>query len=542
MGDINIQSSSQGGIVAKLLSSVVFLAFLVGGCFMEQQISRDFFATLATYFWNATPCTIDQSGIDEKLPYKFQVDYSYDFAGQKYSSNVLSNGYKGSTDYYVVQKLFDRYPAGSSAMCRVDPHDPTRAVLQTRSLWGGFGMLFPLPFILIGGGLLYVIWKPPPPQTKPRPKVNLKHPNLAGGILFGVFFMIGAGVMAYAVPMVLRGRAAQSWPMVPSVIDHATVARHTGSKNTTYSVEVLFHYRYGAKRYGSSRYELINSTSSDRGTVEQQADDLMSEPRRSCYVNPLDPADAVMDRSYISGIATIAGTGAVFMLVGGGGMFLIRRGAKAQHHAKIEEQLADNARMPTVLKPTMSIRLKFIVGFAVTLIWDGVVVLLAWIVYSGRQGNRAMTIYFLIAFGVVGIILLVAMLRSARQLLYPIPHLTLTKHPIWLSENAEVHWEWLGPYHRLTGLKLAIAVFRLPSNQPGYGELQKRHPLWQQPIFETTQPSDLQMGHHAFVIPPEVMPSAEDNSRIVWAILLDAAFSQPGQLKLEFPINVVRGK
>jgi Protein of unknown function (DUF3592) len=541
MLETTIQPTSQG-ILPKLFTSFIFLAFLIGGSFLEYKIASDFSETLATHFWTATDCTIDTAGIDEKPPYKFNVGYSYTYNGQNYSSNVLSNNYNGSTDYYDVQTLFDRYIPGSQAICRVDPRVPNRAVLQTRSLWTGFSILFPLIFIVIGGGLLYLTWRPAHPQTQPRPPVNLKHPMLAAGIFCALFFAVGVTIQAFFIPTVLRGRAAQTWPAEPCIISHARIASHTSNGNhgshTTYSVEVLYHYRHDGKRYGSSRYAISNSSSSDYSSARQQADELARQRNTECYVNPLDPADAVLSRDYAIGAAVMAVTSAIFMLFGAGGMILTHRQAKNDHLAKIEEHLTDTNRTAKVLKPAISIRLKFVIGLITTLIWNGFVALLACIIYSRRGTQQPQIILFLIVFGAVGLFLVGTTLRNARQLFYPTPHLTLTTHPLRLGEASEIRWDWLGRNDRITRLKLAIAVYALPNNQIGYGHLRTQSPLWQQEILDTTHPMDIQSGRHTFIIPPDAMPSSANNSRIVWAILLDADLSQPAQLKQEFPISI----
>jgi hypothetical protein len=541
MLETHIQSNAQG-IFPKLFASLIFLVFLVGGSFLEYKIADEFSETLATHFWTPTDCTIETTAIDEKLPYKFNVTYSYTYNGQNYSSDVLSNNYNGSADYYDVQTLFDRYTPGSATICRVDPRVPNRAVLQTRSLWTGFSILFPLIFILIGGGLLYVTWRPAQPQTQPRPPVNLKHPMLAAGIFCALFFTVGVVIQAFFIPTVLRGRAAQSWPTEPCVISHARVASHTSNGNhgshTTYSVEVLYHYHHDGKRFGSSRYAISNSSSGDYNSASRQAENLRRQRNTECYVNPLDPADAVLSRDYATSAAVMAVASAIFMLFGAGGMILTHRQAKNDHLAKLEEHLVDSVRTAKVLKPATSLRLKFVISVVTTLIWNGFVALLACIIYSCRGAQQTQIVIFLVVFGAVGLFLVGTTLRNARQLFYPIPHLILTTHPLRLGEASEIRWDWLGPNDRITRLKLAVAVYTLPSNQIGYGNMRIQPPLWQQEILDAMRPMDIQSGRHTFIIPPDAMPSPENNSRIVWTILLNADLSQPAQLKQEFPINV----
>src|SRR5258708_37257027 len=55
-------------------------------------------------------------------------------------------------------------------------------------------------------------------------------------------------------------------------------------------------------------------------------------PRRVCYVNPVDPTDAVLQRSFDKEYI-VAIVPAIFTLVGLGGILLVLRGARKQRAA-----------------------------------------------------------------------------------------------------------------------------------------------------------------------------------------------------------------
>jgi hypothetical protein len=103
------------------------------------------------------------------------------------------------------------------------------------------------------------------------------------------------------------------------VATHVSHGKHGDS--TTYSVDVLFRYSYLGQSHDSSRYMLSNFSDGDHNSKSATVNYLNRNRHQTCYVNPSDPDDAVIDRSYHSILLILPGMGLVFGLIG---LFVLR--------------------------------------------------------------------------------------------------------------------------------------------------------------------------------------------------------------------------
>jgi hypothetical protein len=125
-----------------------------------------------------------------------------------------------------------------------------------------------------------------------------KHPVAAMGCFFSLFLLVGAVLFFFIfIRPVQQIVAAGSWDEAQCVILSSSVASHRGSKGgTTYSIEVEYEYWVDDRRYTSDRYSFaVGSTSGYEGK-RKVVEDLPAGKRTVCYVNPSDPADAVLER------------------------------------------------------------------------------------------------------------------------------------------------------------------------------------------------------------------------------------------------------
>lgn len=119
-------------------------------------------------------------------------------------------------------------------------------------------------------------------------------------LLFLFFLLMGAAMLYFfTLRPLFRGMAARQWVETPCRIVSSTVKEISGSDSITYRPEIVFSYEVAGRRYQSSRYQLIEFSSSGR---KAKAEVVARYPRGKtavCYVNPKDPADAVLDRDPI---------------------------------------------------------------------------------------------------------------------------------------------------------------------------------------------------------------------------------------------------
>ncbi|MZR62413.1 DUF3592 domain-containing protein [Alcanivorax sp. DP30] len=156
-----------------------------------------------------------------------------------------------------------------------------------------------------------------------------------GGYLFGgIFLLAGLAVMFFvAVIPVAKYMESGSWERAPATVLSSNLNSHRSDGSTTYNVSGSYRYRYNGVEYTSNQVSQY-SGSDNFGDYWQQLHRKLSRARANnrtilAWVNPDDPAEAYLDRTFRWG-SVIFGLvfGGIFALVGGGVMFLMRRGSK----------------------------------------------------------------------------------------------------------------------------------------------------------------------------------------------------------------------
>lgn len=139
--------------------------------------------------------------------------------------------------------------------------------------------------------------------------------------LFGLpFAAVGLGLLLLSVlPTLYDWSAMQGWQPVPATLASAETVASRGSKSTTYSVKAEYHYRVAGQEYTGHRVA-IGSGSDNVGEFQQELGARLEAAQRSgtpvqAWVNPDNPAEAVLDRSLRPGMLAFK---LVFALVFGG--------------------------------------------------------------------------------------------------------------------------------------------------------------------------------------------------------------------------------
>jgi hypothetical protein len=112
--------------------------------------------------WTAVPCRILESEVVERklsehIPseYAHHVLFGYEWEGEARASELLSvRGVSWSSNSEKAERLVEKYPAGTTTECFVDPDDPDRAVLKKDSKGPGYSLWFPILFVVAGVGII----------------------------------------------------------------------------------------------------------------------------------------------------------------------------------------------------------------------------------------------------------------------------------------------------------------------------------------------------------------------------------------------------
>jgi hypothetical protein len=536
-------SPSKGpvGVVGKVFLSLFFAIFLAAGLFIAWDMGSKLQRSLQTIGWKATPCTIVSATIAEKAPYTAVVSYSYSVNERDYRGNVVKVGYKGSVDYYDAQNIVDQFSAGRQTVCRVNPANAGDAVLQTPSVFSVLQLLFPMAFVLVGAGGIYFIWRP----LQSNGQIQLRHPKTIQALVCGGFFIGGLVLLGLGLSFLNRYLSARQWVAVPCTIVHSSVGSHTSSSrhgsSTTYSVDVLYRYTFNGHKLRSSRYELNNSSSSDYDDKRATSDALNKNRHQTCYVNPTDPADAVLDRGFSFVIPAMGGFSLIMLLIGGGGLWSLVNSARRDHQKKLAQLRSPERRGPADLHPQYSVRAQFLSGLVVALIWNGFVSVFVFVIVQSwlRGHGEIFPTIFISVFVLIGFGLLIQAVGKIRLLSLPAVQMKLSKHPIAMGEPIELRWQLTDSSNRIKRLQMRFARFDV-SESAKHQPLRRLATAWSQDLIETEKRVEIQTGRVNFTIPASAI-AAQTTAVRLWGILLIAEMDKPPQLQLEFPVQVTEG-
>jgi hypothetical protein len=325
------------GPVGKVLGSLFFLPFLAMGLWFAGLMIYSFFGMVGTYLWDETECVIVNSEVEENPDssseaYRFKVAYTYSVEGRRYTDDTYRFDYSGSSDPAEARRLADRYPAGSRAVCYVNWNDPSSAMLRRPSLWVYLAFPLPLLFVAVGAIGLYSLWNPRQAGERIGGGVDRAFrrvgPQGCMTAFFLVFFLAGAGFSLFFLRPAVKVLQAKSWQATPCTIVRSEVRTHPSSDSDsgpTYSVDVLYSYTFNGREYKSSQYQFLGGSTGGYTDKERIVRRLPPLTRTTCYVNPEDPTEAVMNRDFNSEYA-FGLVPLLFMLIGLGGMVFALRG------------------------------------------------------------------------------------------------------------------------------------------------------------------------------------------------------------------------
>jgi hypothetical protein len=196
---------------------------------------------------------------------------------------------------------------------------------------------------------------------------------LVGLGLFASVFLLAGLAMGYFVLLRpwLESRAAQSWMETPCRIISSEVKSHAGGKSTTYSVDITYQYQVTGQTLRSNRYDFTLGSSSGYDGKAIVVRENPAGKDTVCYVNPQNPAEAVLSRSFENNALIWIGP-LIFSLVGLG--MLIPVGLGAVRRVKFGDSVfeLDDAPVPIggVLEGTVTFdrMIRPMDGFAVKLV------------------------------------------------------------------------------------------------------------------------------------------------------------------------------
>lgn len=512
-------ASRMGGTLFFLVFAVMGLGFFGLMIFLGIQAT-------APHFWDEVPCVIEESRMETDENYYFRVLYRYEVEGKSYTGDTFQPGYGGSEEVEPVNTLRNRYPVGSIHRCRVKPSDPGQAVLQPGSPWIFLVALFPLVFVAVGvGGLLYT-WRqgqegsPSAPTRKPGKKKAAEWVGVGVGV---ILMVAGLALLVFWIgPLFMEARDARTWVEVPCQIISSKVRSHDSDDGTTYSVDIHYRYRFDGEVYDSNRYSFIGGSSSGYGDKAAIVRSYPSGSEAVCYVNPDNPARAVIQPEV--GLGYLLGLIPLGMMAGGGVLvfFTLQKQRKRRHR---EEQARVTESGPVTLEPESSPVGRFVGIMAMALFWNGIVSVFVHQWWQGyERGSPDVFLgFFLIPFVLIGLGLIAAFFYQGMALLNPRVRLAVNQQPASLGSAFRVGWQFRGAVSRLQSLDIMLVGRERVQYSQGGGRRSRtvhhQSTFYRQELFRSGEASPDRSGMAEGSYPLALPPSLKGEvSQIVWTI------------------------
>ncbi len=379
------------------------------------------------------------------------------------------------------------------------------------------------------------------------------------GAVMSYFFLLRPAV---------RVMAARNWTQTRCRIVRSAVGVHFGDKGTTYSVDIEYSYRVGRRMFTSTNYDFMGGSSSGRSWKETVVDRYPAGKPALCYVNPANPADAVLNRglpdSFPVGLVPLA-----FMAAGATGLVISRKQRKAGSPAGLWAPAAIPATGVTILgsplrraagdigpvsaqpagaqpggdpvelKPPKTRLGNAVTGLVLTILFTGVIgtVLYSQIPKWKATGVDWGLVAFLGIFGIMGVIILLGTVKAFMQLWDPRVHVRLAPGTPRLGGDFAVSWETEGGRKQLSELRIMLEC---REESDWHGDKQEHTAIsvcYRQELVNAQGSDALVAGSVSLKAPAGVMHSFNGGrNRIAWKLRVLGKVPRWAGIEDEYPV------
>jgi hypothetical protein len=154
-------------LIGTVTSALMF--FGAGSLAAWMVCLKPMSGVIASGNWTPTPARIISSHLDRSRSskgsstYRINIQYQYDVNGSHYTSNrydFFRSDMSSNVGVGAMREIVSDMTEGKEITCLVNPANPTEAVISRSIPWFFFlFMLFPLPFLFIGGMTIFTATK-----------------------------------------------------------------------------------------------------------------------------------------------------------------------------------------------------------------------------------------------------------------------------------------------------------------------------------------------------------------------------------------------
>jgi hypothetical protein len=314
-------------------------------------------------------------------------------------------------------------------------------------------------------------------------------------------------------------------------------------------------YTYEGRQYTSSRYDFVDFYSSGREGKQEVVDRYSAGTETTCYVNPSDPAEAVLVRGF-SARYLIGLFGLLFLLPGLFGMlWVVNAGRKRKAPSLVADPASPfgvtdpqgeaAAAGPVELRPQITPVGKLFGLTFVSLFWNGIVWTIGWFAVLSHPGQKpeGCAIAFLSIFALIGLLLIYGTLRQLLILFNPRPKLTLSPGSPSLGGTTYLQWRLSGGTGGVRHLRITLEGHEEAQYRRGTDTRTDKETFAVIPLVDSTDSYQMASGSTSFVVPADTMPSFRaDHNKIVWTIKAQLEIANWPDSDEEFEVLVRPGR
>lgn len=558
--------NSSNSIVGRIGGVVFGLVFAGFGLLFIGVMAASFWSDSAKKDWPLVDCRIVSSSVvpsdGEGGGFNAVVRFK---AGD--SGPAVDGTYTAHKEQFTEAKsVADQFSAGSTVPGRRNPTNPSEVVLDS-ALKADSAKLLVLPFLLIP--LIFVVigfgiaWK----SIRVAKAGSLRTASISGSVsgkagnvlgsmvlLFmgTIFTLIGGGTTwVFTVGPAMKLVKSQSWVETRCTIELSRVVSSKGSKGgRTYRPEVLFRYDFDGKTYRSSQVSFMTVSSSGRDGKEEFVRNLPVGGSALCFVNPQNPAEALLDRSWSWGML-LGLLPMIFLLIG---IALLVAGVRSRRKLKSpssgigsalrqEVGLVSKAEAGTrTLAPASSPMFKVFGTLLFCLFWNGITGIFVGIFVNGWMKGRPEWFLgiFMIPFVGVGLFLVGFFIRQLLALANPRPTLEITPGNPQIGGRFSVRWKFNGAVHRMSRVRVHLVGRESATYSRGTTTTTDKSVFLRLPIAEVTDHATMRDGSAEIVLPNDTAPSFEANhNKLEWLLVVEGEIPRWPDVDDEFPVTVV---
>lgn len=379
----------------------------------------------------------------------------------------------------------------------------------------------------------------------PRAISSKKATNAVGCLyaFLAIFAIIGLClfVFQFALPVFNTWRASRWTPVNCSILS-STVITNKGSDSSSYSPDVGYSYTVNGQEYTGNRYSFFKLDFQNTYQPQALIQPYPSGTTATCYVDPSNPANAVLNRNFQAKAWVNLGISLAFVLIPGAIIFFIAKANRqaadgvSQGQSSWQPKAGGNVAAPpagqgdkyslpttgeVVLKPVISPAGASCAIGAIALFWNGIISFFIFqTVFSGKalSGGNIFFLVFMVPFVLVGIGILLAALASFGGLFVPRPVLTASSSTVPLGGTVNLRWESKRSFINPKSIKITLEAREEATYTRGTDTVTDKSVFLSRVIFESA-PGAPQNGGIAIQIPADGMHSFEaKRNKILWAL------------------------